>query len=241
MTVVALTACGPEPMTMGPRPISYAVDIRPLFIAKCNACHFAGAPTKLNLVNPFDANEGLFRVGGWGTRARHSVMVVPGDPDTSFLMDKIDPTFVLDSPREGAPMPVQVNLVTASELADIRTWIASGASDDAFYRSNVAPVFGNAANLGRSIGKCSYCHTAISPIAPDVVNAFGPRGLVNVDSSFGGKRVTPGDPDASALIKKLAEVVDPAFGQKMPLNYPSMTPAEVELVRRWIREGALDN
>lgn len=241
LSCVTLTATACAPEMRGPRPVSYAVDVRPLFIQKCVACHYAGAPTHLDLVHPFDANEGLFRVGGWGTRARHSVMVVPGDPGTSFLMDKIDPAITLDASTEGFLMPTQVPAVTPAELADLRTWISSGAVDDAFFRSNVAPVFGNAANLGRSIGKCSYCHTATSPNPPDVVNAFSTRGLVNVNSAFGGLRVAPGAPDASSLIKKLADVVDPAFGQQMPLNYANFTSAEVDTIRRWIAEGALDN
>ena len=108
-------------------------------------------------------------------------------------------------------------------------------------RSNVATTFGNYANLGRSIGKCSYCHTATSPFSPDLVNAFGPRGLVDVNSSLGGKRVVPGAPDASSLVKKLADVVPASLGQKMPLNYPQLTTEELERVRRWILEGALDN
>jgi hypothetical protein len=65
--------------------------------------------------------------------------------------------------------------------------------------------------------------------------------VVNINSSFGGKRVLPGDPDASSLVKKLADTVPAALGQKMPLNYPALTQEEIDLVRQWITEGALDN
>ena len=169
------------------------------------------------------------------------MLVVPGKPEESLLMTKIDTTLPIDPATDGDRMPTTIAEVTAAELADVRQWITSGAQDDAFYRSNVSTIFGTAANLGRAIGKCSYCHTATSPNSPDVVNAFGARGLVNINSSFGGKRVVPGDPDNSTLVKKMAATVPASLGRKMPLNYPSLTAEEVELVRRWIAEGALDN
>ncbi len=42
------------------------------------------------------------------------------------------------------------------------------------------------------------------------------------------------------LVKKLAGTVPSSIGLKMPVNY-TLTTAEIELVRRWIEEGALDN
>ncbi len=240
MAAAALLACGP-PAEMKPAPVSYSADIRPLFIARCAACHYAGNLSKLNLLDAFSATEGLFRTSIWAPRARLSTLVVPGMPEQSLLMVKLDASLELDPANDGDRMPTQVADVTTAELADIRTWIASGAADDAFFRSNVQPVFGTAANLGRAIGKCSYCHTATSLNPPDLVNVFSARGLVNVSSSFGGKRVQPVDPDASTLVKKLAATVPPALGQKMPYNYPMLTADELALIRRWIAEGALQN
>lgn len=226
---------------MKPPPLSFAASIRPIFSAKCTACHYAGNLSKLDLQRPFSQTEGLLDRPSIWTSARHTMLVVPGKPEESLLMNKIDPALPLDPATDGDRMPVIIAEVTAPELADIRQWITSGAADDAFYRSNVATVFGNAANLGRAIGKCSYCHTATSPNSPDLVNAFGARGLVNVNSAFGGKRVLPGDPDNSTLVKKLADTVPASLGQKMPLNYPALTAEEIALVRQWISEGALDN
>lgn len=240
--VLFFVACGPSQMMMQPQPVSFAAKIRPIFSAKCTACHYAGNLSKLDLQRPFSATEGLLnRDSIWAPRARFSRLVVPGEPDQSLLMNKIDASLPIDPANDGDRMPLTITAVTAAELADIRTWIANGAAHDAFYVSNVQSVMGTAANLGRAIGKCSYCHTATSPNAPDVVDAFGTRGLVNVNSNFGGKRVLPGDPDDSMLVKKLADTVPASIGQKMPLNYAALTQEEIELVRTWIAEGALDN
>lgn len=236
LPVVLLLVAACAPPVAPPRTITYSDDVRPFFVAKCIACHFAGSPTHLDLVNPFSETEGVIdKPNSW--RGPLTKQVVPGNPDESFLLKKIDGS-VLDTATEGTPMPRQVERVTPTELANIRQWIASGAANDAFYTANVVPVFGDAFNLGRRIGKCSYCHTAISVFPPNVVDAFGARGLVNVASSHGGMRVLPGDPDASVLIQKLADDVPAALGAPMPLNYAMPTPAEVEAVRQWIAAGA---
>lgn len=238
--VVAASSCGTQ-QPPAPQPVSYAAEVRPIFASKCVACHFEGSPTHLNLVDPFDVNEGLInRANSW-SEAQHLVLVVPGKPEESALIDKIDASIALDPKKDGDKMPFFVAEVTDAERADVRQWISDGANDDAFFRSNVAPMFGNAANLGRAIGKCSYCHSAISPNSPDVVNPFGPRGLVDVNSNFGGKRVAPGAPDDSSLVKKLAVEVPTNLGRRMPLNYDALTADEVATVRQWILEGAQNN
>lgn len=235
-----LVSCGPPAPPPPPKPVSYLMDLLPIFTTRCVACHYPGSPTHLDMRAPHDPVEGLVNRPNSYTSARHTVLVVPGKPEESALMDKIAATD-LEPATEGSPMPPVVDAVTAAELASIRRWIVDGAQDDAFYRANVVPVFGTAANLGRAIGKCSYCHTATSPFSPNVVDPFSARGLVNVNSGFGGKRVVPGDPDASVLMKKLTTPLPANVGEAMPLNYPRLTADEVELVRRWIAEGANDN
>lgn len=233
---VVVSGCGPVP----PEPVSYTNDLLPLFTNRCLSCHYKGSPTKLDLANPQDATEGLVnRETDW-KGARHKVMVVPGKPEESWMMDKLTATD-LDKDTEGNHMPFNVTKVTATELMNLRQWVTDGAKNDAFYTANVAPVFGNAANLGRQIGKCSYCHTAKSPYAPNVVDPFSSRGLVNVKSSFGGKRVLPGDPDNSVMIQKLTEPLAENIGMAMPPTYEDFSASEIELVRRWIAEGAKDN
>ena len=48
--------------------------------------------------------------------------VVPGDPEASFLLAKLDGTFDC-----GLPMPLLTDLLPPDVIEGIRTWIAQGA------------------------------------------------------------------------------------------------------------------
>lgn len=65
--------------------------------------------------------------------------------------------------------------------------------------------------------------------------------LVNQPALFSeGKRVEPGDPGGSALYNRIADTG--VSGGRMPPPPSSLlSPEEVDLVRRWIAEGAEDN
>src|SRR5437773_4701088 len=54
----------------------------------------------------------------------------------------------------------------------------------------------------------------------------------------GKLRVVPGDPDASFLIAKLVGQLTPAEGSPMPLVGAPLTPAQLDMLRRWIAGGA---
>jgi hypothetical protein len=69
-------------------------------------------------------------------------------------------------------------------------------------------------------------------------------GAVNVRSLLAPDllRIAPGDPEASLLVLKVeARDTTGGIGAPMPLQYPPMTAEQVETVRRWIAEGALNN
>ncbi|HVL01543.1 MAG TPA: CHRD domain-containing protein [Dongiaceae bacterium] len=90
---------------------------------------------------------------------------------------------------------------------------------------------------------CSVCHTG-SGTAPaglrlNDTNAFNL--LVNVNSSQvpSLKRVLPGDPDDSYIIQKLEGTA--AVGQRMPAGGPYLSQSEINVIRQWISNGALNN
>ena len=58
-------------------------------------------------------------------------------------------------------------------------------------------------------------------------------------SDSGQTRVVPGDPDNSLLMQKLLGTQ--TCGGPMPPNPPLLAPAELEQIRMWIMNGALDN
>jgi len=66
-------------------------------------------------------------------------------------------------------------------------------------------------------------------------------GVLSANPSAGAAgvlRVAPGNPDASFLLQKLSGNITPAEGVKMPLVGRPLSPAELDLIRRWIAAGA---
>jgi hypothetical protein len=88
----------------------------------------------------------------------------------------------------------------------------------------------------------SGCHTG--PAAPqglrlDEANSYGL--LVDVASTEAPSilRVAPGDPDNSYLIQKLEGTA--SVGDRMPLGGPFLPQANIDVIRQWIIDGALDD
>jgi hypothetical protein len=104
--------------------VSYANDILPLFQREgCLAvqCHGGGLPASAYDLRSYETTFGQ------GVEARIFGLcdVVPGEPDASFLIEKLGP-----SPRIGSRMPNMLPPLAADDINLIRTWILEGASDD---------------------------------------------------------------------------------------------------------------
>jgi hypothetical protein len=63
--------------------------------------------------------------------------------------------------------------------------------------------------------------------------------LVNAESTQvqGAVRVKPNDPDHSMLYDKVSQD-QPAAGVRMPSGGRPLTPAQIQLIRDWILQGA---
>ncbi|MBD3298812.1 MAG: hypothetical protein GF341_09175 [candidate division Zixibacteria bacterium] len=107
-------------------------------------------------------------------------------------------------------------------------------SEDISFSADVQPILtANCTN--------SACHDATDPqegLNLEAGSAYG--NLVDVNSSQNSslKRVDPGNPDDSYLVRKL-EGTAPGF--RMPRNQPPLSDAQIQLIRDWIEQGALDN
>lgn len=113
--------------------------------------------------------------------------------------------------------------------------VTSGGGGDpgVNFAAQIQPIFdASCASAG--------CHNQSSAQAGLVLAAGASFGnLVNVPSSQqpGLRRVQPGDPDASYLVRKLEG--GPAItGGRMPLNRTPLSGDEIILIRQWIAEGA---
>jgi hypothetical protein len=222
--------------------VSFVSDIRPIFAAKCISCHHPTSAIDVDLTNPFDPDHGIIRrANTWVPNGSQETLIVdPGNVDNSFLIRKVEAES-LEGHVDGSPMPLYLERVTAEELDQIEQWIRDGAKNDAFFADNVAPIFGTAISLGRSAGKCTWCHYPGSPTGLDVLDPFDPdEGMVNRASAYGGMIVTPGDVDNSFLIEKL-EQMQPSGGNAMPYRPPRLTAGEQALLRAWVAQGAQNN
>ena len=99
------------------------------------------------------------------------------------------------------------------------------------YAADVQPIWN---------ATCGGCHTSSSPTYPGLSSSVSYDNLVD-QSSFCGSQtlVIPGNPDDSYLYKKLVGTHE--CGSLMPRNRPALSNSDVQTVRSWISEGALNN
>ena len=119
----ALTACG------GSGEVTYSGDIWPLLESRCIVCHddagqayydskvlFTDSATTYDVLLNGSVSEDT--VGGY------TKYIVPGDPASSSLFDKI----ANDPPSSGGDvMPGSGMMLSDSDIEMVETWIAGGA------------------------------------------------------------------------------------------------------------------
>ncbi|MEM9798856.1 MAG: hypothetical protein AAGA20_00935 [Planctomycetota bacterium] len=106
-----------------PEVVSLTTDIQPILDASCTSCHSGGAPSG-GLVLTAGATHAA-TVGVTSAQVGALQLVNAGNPDASYLVDKIEgtQTFGSQMPPTGAPLtPLQRWLV--------RGWISGGALDN---------------------------------------------------------------------------------------------------------------
>jgi hypothetical protein len=223
-------------------------DVAPIFEERCIICHNGpGAPKKLQLTSYDNIMKG----------SENGPVVRPGDPDGSELMKRI---LGISTPR----MPLTGPPWLSDEQIDlIRRWIAGGAKNaatpapqpepqqpqpqpqkkpqqpaqpksdkpkknSAFVTyADVAPIF----KL-----RCVKCHNTRGLMGPP------PEGLIlasyaDILDTRERARVVPGNPDASELVRRIRGQALP----RMPYDGPPwLSVEEIELIEKWIAQGARD-
>jgi hypothetical protein len=223
--------------------VSYNRDVKPIFVSGgCVECHHATSAVGYDFNNPFDPAKGIInRDNSYAANgSMYPKVVEPGNPSRSSLIAKVERTD-LDLHTDGAPMPMEVPYLTAAQVQAVRDWITGGATMDG-YAASVAPIFGTQITLGGASGsgKCTFCHYAGASNGLNILEPFSATsGLVNRASTrYGGKLVTPGDPDSSVLMKKLT---GQTAGAQMPMRYFRLSGAQVKTLKDWIAAGAQNN
>src|SRR5262245_47075026 len=92
---------------------------------------------------------------------------------------------------------------------------------------------------------CSNCHTSTgrSPAGGlDLSHAAAYDQLVNIPARAvpGTMRVIPGDPNGSYLVRTI-EGASGIAGQRMPINGPYLSEAQIANIKQWIAMGAPRN
>jgi hypothetical protein len=107
-----------------PAAVSFARDIRPLFagvggMTGCRPCHYSSDPNPIGITQGgLDLTTlGKLRIGGNLTGAR---VLVPGKPDESILVQRLEGKTGTQMPKNRAPW-------SASDILKVRVWIAEGA------------------------------------------------------------------------------------------------------------------
>ena len=97
-----------------------------------------------------------------------------------------------------------------------------GAADLISYNRDVRPVLSD---------KCFFCH------GPDQNKRKGKFRLDVREDAVAKKAIVPGQPDASALVRRIRST-DPEEVMPPPETHKTLTPAQKELLCRWIAAGA---
>ncbi len=101
--------------------VNYVAEIQPIFSGKCIGCHnTATAPQGLVLDS---ANSYAHLVNVASKEVPSLKRVKPGDPDNSYLVQKVEGTAAV-----GERMPLGRPPLTAAQIALIRRWISEGAN-----------------------------------------------------------------------------------------------------------------
>jgi len=123
LAIVGCADLGDEPPNGAPPmpTVSFADDLQPIFNIDCANCHTNGATN-----GGLDLNEGASYTNlvGIASPSFGTIRVVAGEPDSSFLYQKLTGT-----QSDGSMMPPP-GLLPADKQELVRVWIAEGAQDN---------------------------------------------------------------------------------------------------------------
>jgi len=203
-------------------------DVAPLLRERCIVCHQGeAAPLGLRLDSYAGAIKG----------SRKGAVIKPGDARGSELAKRVRGESLPRMPLTGPPW------LSAEQIALIERWIAAGAPEggpvaapaparkrapgEPLTYADVAPIL---------VGRCAKCHTqnGLRGAPPEGYVLNGYRATLNPTDRA---RVVPGRPDASELVRRIRGQAKP----RMPFDGPPFLGAhEIELIERWIAQGARD-
>jgi len=204
-------------------------DIAPILRARCVICHAGdNAPLGLKLDNAANLLRGSTR----------GPVVKAGNPQGSELVLRLRGTKLPRMPLTGPPF------LDEKEIVLVERWIAAGAPTgtaaavaspppakpgpgERVTYAHVAPIL---------LSRCVKCHTDNGLMGP-APEGYRLRTLAETLAVGERVRVVPGNPLASELVRRLRGLSTP----RMPFDGPPyLAEADINLIERWIADGARD-
>ncbi len=206
-----------------PATIEFQRDIAPIFQQSCAQCHGSAAMGKLRL----DSEAAILRGGVSGPA------ISPGHSADSLLVKRLSGQ--TDAPR----MPMGAEPLSPAKIQLIRKWI-----DESSFEANPAEAT-KAAQIGTTSGTSPLFTKEVRPIlASRCYQCHGPdlqQNGLRLDSlaavlkgSDYGPVVVPHKSGDSRLVRRLLAQERP----QMPYGGPPLSPAQIEIIRKWIDAGA---
>jgi uncharacterized membrane protein len=194
----------------------YALQIYPVFEAKCVACHGAGTE-KASL--RLDSFTSVMRGG------KDGAVVIPGKPEASMLLARVmlapgDPHFM---PAEGRPP------LTSDEVSVIQAWIKAGAT------ATATSIPGMKLAGGRSE---SPVDPPLQPVGD--YSQLMPE-ILQIQHTLGAKLVPVSAKPSDGLILRTVDASS-SFGDAQLTQFHRFAPyiVEAELARTAITDASLD-
>jgi len=207
--------------------VDFARDIAPILQKSCLPCHSGEKPQGGLRLD----NEAHVLRGGQSGKA-----IIPGDSAKSPLVKR------LLGEGEEARMPMGANPLPAAQIKLIRAWIDRNTfvAAEGVAPAQITPVASHV-----ELDSSELFATRIRPIlAARCYTCHGPNLQQNglrLDSlasilkgSDNGRVIVPGESGKSPLVRRLLALDRP----QMPYGAPPLNADEVELIRKWIDQGA---
>lgn len=196
------------------KPVSFELEVLPLLEKRCNRCHEPDeSQSGLDLTRVDTIKRGGDELG---------TGIVPGDPDSSPLIQVVTGKTEPAMPSEGDPL-------SKAEIDLLRRWIQEGAEDDSqqfsredvdFFEREIRPVL---------FARCFKCHAGDE--AESGLRLTSRHALL-----IGGNRgaaVLPGKPDASLLLNAIRH----GGNLRMPKGGDALSATQVSAFAEWIKRG----
>jgi hypothetical protein len=208
VVLLAVGGCGSED-----EGLTYARNVRPIFGQRCAICHRADGPSGVDIQNPYASVEGLVNSANRFKQLHPELNlpaqnVVPGEPENSFLMYKIDDSLPLPpdpdatptsngplEPPAGKRMPLQIPELDCEQVHIIEQWVMAGApqgqvpfADPGAPARPIVP----ATDETLAIPACAAIPAAMRSFSSDIEPIFGTEQDLDRTLNTEGGVCTPG-------------------------------------------------